>query len=77
MTGEIIAAVLWILSIPAGSALLSITAVAVGALFTDMNRDRVWPAGAGLVSGWVLGIAWSVFALVQAILHIVAAVQLA
>lgn len=78
MTGEVVAAVLWGLSAPVGFWLLASLASLVGLFATDPNREyRVVPVFVGILLGWLLGAAWFVLAIVQAILHIVAAVQLA
>ena len=73
MEAAVIWLVLWFVFAWAGAyALILLGAVGLGVL-TDSEEG----AALGGVIGWVLGVAWWVFSIIQAILQVVAIVELA
>lgn len=65
LVAEIVASVFWFFAISVGFAIIFFLFAMVAEAV-----EKVWPA----VLGWVLGIAWAVFALIQFIIHVLAGI---
>ena len=71
VTGAIVAIILWLLFIGIGEALIVLVLGVIGTAVLGEAGGM-----AGIVLGWLLGVAWAAFALIQAILQFVHLLQL-
>lgn len=68
--GAVVAIVMFLVSIPLG---FWVPIIGFGALGASLSEGA---AAVGMFFGWLVGIAWAVFALINAVLQIIRLIQL-